>query len=56
MMKRMSSNILGEVPLEGEIVHAISLTVEDGQITRLHAVFNPHKLVRLGAGATLSRV
>lgn len=43
------------VELEGEIVSAISLTVEHGRITRIYSDWNPHKLARLGEGATLTR-
>ena len=32
-----------------------SLVVEDGRITRIYAVRNPHKLARLGEEAALSR-
>ena len=43
------------VDLGGEVVSAISVTVEGGRITRIYAVWNPHKLARLGEGASLSR-
>jgi hypothetical protein len=39
----------------GEFDTAISLTVEGGRITRIYAVRNPHKLVRLDEPAPLSR-
>lgn len=39
----------------GEVAAAISLTVEDGRITRVYAVSNPHKLARLGAESALTR-
>ncbi|MEJ7628411.1 MAG: hypothetical protein WKF54_02340 [Nocardioidaceae bacterium] len=43
------------VELAGEVVAAISLTVEGDRITRIHSVWNPHKLARLGEAARLSR-
>ena len=43
------------IELGGEVVAAISLTVEDGRITRIYSVWNPHKLARLDERATLSR-
>jgi RNA polymerase sigma-70 factor (TIGR02957 family) len=45
----------GRIDLAGEIDSAISLVVEDGRITRIYAVRNPHKLARLDEEATLSR-
>src|SRR5690606_27422670 len=39
----------------GEVAAAISLTVEDGRVTRVYAVSNPHKLARLGAESALTR-
>ena len=41
--------------LDGQVVAAISLTVEDGRITRLYAVANPGKLERIGTEAALTR-
>ena len=41
--------------LAGEVVAAISLTVEADRITRIYSVWNPHKLSRLDEGASLSR-
>ena len=43
------------VELGGEVVSAISLTVEDGWITRIYSVWNPHKLARLDDSARLTR-
>ncbi len=43
------------VELAGEVVSAISLTVERGRITRIYSVWNPHKLARLEEGTRLSR-
>ena len=39
----------------GEVAAAISLTVEDGRITRVYAVSNPHKLARLGTESAIAR-
>jgi RNA polymerase sigma-70 factor (TIGR02957 family) len=43
------------VDLDGEVVGAISLSVENGRITRIYAIGNPHKLAGLGQEALLSR-
>src|SRR5919109_1337889 len=39
----------------GEFDTAVSLTVENGRITRIYAIRNPHKLARLDEPAPLSR-
>ncbi|HEX8094938.1 RNA polymerase sigma-70 factor [Jatrophihabitans sp.] len=39
----------------GGEVTAVSLVIEDGRISRIYAIRNPHKLTRLGAEAELSR-
>jgi RNA polymerase sigma-70 factor, ECF subfamily len=39
----------------GEVDTALSLSVEDGRITRMYAMRNPHKLAGLNAIATLTR-
>ncbi|MEV6050424.1 RNA polymerase sigma-70 factor [Streptomyces sp. NPDC052107] len=44
----------GRIDLDGEPT-AVSLTVEDGRITRIHVVRNPHKLTRLNEPAELAR-
>ncbi|MGW1165409.1 RNA polymerase sigma-70 factor [Streptomyces sp. NPDC002550] len=44
----------GRVDFDGE-PSAVSLTVEDGRITRIHVVRNPHKLTRLDEPAALTR-
>ncbi|MGW0208102.1 RNA polymerase sigma-70 factor [Streptomyces sp. NPDC003233] len=44
----------GRVDFDGE-PSAVSLTVEDGRITRIHVVRNPHKLTRLHEPAELAR-
>ena len=41
--------------LGGELVAAVSLTVENGRITRLYSMVNPQKLARLDAEAALAR-
>jgi RNA polymerase sigma-70 factor (TIGR02957 family) len=43
------------VDLAGELDTAVSLVVEDGRITRIYAIRNPHKLARLDEETTLSR-
>src|SRR5215212_2399690 len=43
------------IDLAGELDTAISLVVEEGRITRIYAMRNPHKLARLNEEATLSR-
>lgn len=39
----------------GEFDTAVSFVVEDGRITRIFAIRNPHKLARLGEVAQLRR-
>ena len=43
------------IELGGELDTAVSLVVEDGRITRIYAIRNPHKLARLDEEAALSR-
>ena len=43
------------IDLNGELDTVASLVVEDGRITRIYAIRNPHKLARLGEEAELSR-
>jgi hypothetical protein len=43
------------IDLDGERKSAISLVVEEGRITRIYAVHNPHKVARLGTSVRLSR-
>ncbi|WP_210716583.1 RNA polymerase sigma-70 factor [Amycolatopsis acididurans] len=43
------------IDVAGRIDTAVSVVVEDGLITRIYAVRNPHKLGRLGEAASLSR-
>ena len=41
--------------LDGELYGVASLVIEDGRITRIYAIRNPHKLARLDEEAELSR-
>ncbi|MDQ3910469.1 MAG: sigma-70 family RNA polymerase sigma factor, partial [Actinomycetota bacterium] len=43
------------IELGGELDTAVSLVVEEGRISRIYAIRNPHKLARLDEEATLSR-
>jgi len=43
------------IEIGGEVDTAVSLTVEDGRVTRIFAVRNPHKLARLNAVNPLAR-
>lgn len=43
------------IDADGEIDTAVSLAIEDGRITGIYAIRNPHKLTRLGAEAELAR-
>lgn len=43
------------IDIDGEVAAAVSLTVENGRITRIYAILNPHKLARLDAEAALAR-
>lgn len=44
----------GRLEFDGE-PSAVSLVVEDGKVTRIYVVRNPHKLTRLDERAELSR-
>ena len=51
-------HVLGTVHATGksfEGLFALHLTVENGRITRIYAIRNPHKLTRLGVEAQLGR-
>ena len=41
--------------LDGELNTVASLVIEDGRITRIYAIRNPHKLAWLDEEAELSR-
>jgi RNA polymerase sigma-70 factor (TIGR02957 family) len=43
------------IDIGGEVDTAVSLSVEDGRITRIYAIRNPHKLARLDGVADLTR-
>ena len=43
------------IDIGGEVNTAVSLTVENGRITRIYAIRNPHKLARLDSAAALTR-
>jgi RNA polymerase sigma-70 factor (ECF subfamily) len=44
-----------QIDIGGEIDTAVSLAVENGRITRIYAIRNPHKLARLDRAAALTR-
>jgi RNA polymerase sigma-70 factor (ECF subfamily) len=44
----------GRIAIDGQVA-AVSLTVENGRVTRIYAVANPHKLTRLDEPAELTR-
>jgi RNA polymerase sigma-70 factor (ECF subfamily) len=43
------------IDIGGELDTAVSLAVENGRITRIYAIRNPHKLARLDGVAALTR-
>ena len=43
------------VEVDGELVGAVSVTVEDGRITRIYSVANPDKLAWLDVEAVITR-
>ncbi|MGK5169270.1 RNA polymerase sigma-70 factor [Geodermatophilus sp. CPCC 205761] len=43
------------IDVDGELDTVVSLAIEDGRITRVYAVRNPHKLARVDEEAELSR-
>jgi RNA polymerase sigma-70 factor, ECF subfamily len=43
------------IDIGGEVDTAVSLSVENGRITRIYAIRNPHKLARLDGVAALTR-
>jgi RNA polymerase sigma-70 factor, ECF subfamily len=45
----------GRIDVGGEINAAVSLSVENGRITHIYAIRNPHKLARLDGVAALTR-
>ena len=55
MPMRLNGGPAPRIDLNGELDTVASLVVEDGRITRIYAIRNPHKLARLGEEAELSR-
>ena len=55
MPMRLNGWPAARLDLDGELDTVASLVVEDGRITRIYAIRNPHKLARLGEEAELSR-
>jgi RNA polymerase sigma-70 factor (ECF subfamily) len=45
----------GRIDIGGEVNTAVSLAVENGRITRIFAIRNPHKLARLDGVTALTR-
>ena len=45
----------GRIEIGGTLDTAVSITVEDGRITRVYAIRNPHKLAHLDGVAALTR-
>ena len=45
----------GQLDVDGKPVAAVGLTVENGRITRVYSIVNPHKLTGLDAEITLTR-
>jgi hypothetical protein len=43
------------VDLDDELNTAVSLVIEDGRVSRIYAVRNPHKLARVEEETSLSR-
>ena len=52
---RLNGAPAARIDLDGGLDTAVSLVVEDGRITRIYAIRNPHKLARLDEEVTLSR-
>jgi RNA polymerase sigma-70 factor (TIGR02957 family) len=45
----------GTIEIGGEVIAAVSLSVENGRITRIYSIQNPHKLARLDVVSALTR-
>jgi RNA polymerase sigma-70 factor (ECF subfamily) len=45
----------GRIDIGGELATAVSLAVENGRITHIYAIANPHKLAGLDGIAALTR-
>lgn len=55
MPMRLNGGPAVRLDLDGELDTVASLVIEDGRITRIYAVRNPHKLARLDAEVSLVR-
>jgi RNA polymerase sigma-70 factor (TIGR02957 family) len=55
MPMRLNGWAAARLHLDGELDTVASLVVQDGRISRIYAIRNPHKLARLGEEAELSR-
>jgi hypothetical protein len=51
----LNGAVAARIDIDGEVATAVSLTVENGRITRIYAILNPHKLGWLGKVAELRR-
>jgi RNA polymerase sigma-70 factor (TIGR02957 family) len=51
----LNGSLGGRIDIGGEVNTAVSLSVENGRITRIYAIRNPHKLARLDGVAALTR-
>jgi len=52
---RVNGGLGALVEVDGQVAGAVSLTIEDGRITRIYSVANPDKLEWLGHEASLAR-
>ncbi|MEU1753024.1 hypothetical protein ABZ436_10260 [Micromonospora matsumotoense] len=58
VLTKFSRKMFGDVAEPLEVMWrdtVAALVIEDGRVTRVYAVRNPHKLARLGEEASLSR-
>jgi hypothetical protein len=51
----LNGSVAARIDPGGELDTALALAVEDGRITRIYAIRNPHKLGRLNRVAKLRR-
>jgi hypothetical protein len=51
----LNGSPVGRIDIDGEINTAVTLVIENGRITRIYAIRNPHKLARLDGVAALTR-
>jgi RNA polymerase sigma-70 factor (ECF subfamily) len=51
----LNGALAGRIEIDGELATALSLVVENGQVTRVYLVRNPRKLTRLDKPAGLAR-